>query len=245
MIRVHILATCLVPARIYSLLLVFKTLRVGFPTDQILIYGNNLDERIIPHLKKVMDDGMDFINIPPIAHGEWIEKLMVSEPGPFWICDTDIVFFDQVQDWKWDGLFAGRYEPGFFEPWTKTFHMSRLHPSLMWLNPVPLRTAIRSWPGKNAFFDTVESGLFRWHWVPEFGQPLKFYDTCAGLHHAFKGVAFTDEQDQSFAHLMCGSYGHLIKSHKNITMECYHNQELARPLLSHQKSWYLEHEKQP
>lgn len=199
----------------------------------------------MPHVNKVMGGRISFRNIPPVAHGEWIEMLMVSEREPFWICDTDMVFFDKVEDWKFDGLFAGRYEPQFFEPWTQTVHMARLHPSLMWFNPVPLRTEIRAWPGKNGFFDTVESGLFRWHWVPEWGKPLRFYDTCSGLHHAFKGIAFTDEQEQCFAHLMCGSYGHLIKSHKNIAMECFHNPEMARPLLAYQKEWYQEHEVNP
>ena len=241
----HILAKCSSPKRIKSLLLVFRSIRVGFPKANLFVYGNNLDPRIIPHLFKAMDrKGCQYRNINLLPKGEWIEKLIQSERAPFWICDTDMVFFDSVEDWKFD-LFGGRYEPEFIEPWTQTQHMARLHPSLMYFNPVKLRQTIRGWPGKHDFFSSMQMNLFRWHWVPELGCRLKFYDVCAGLHHAFMGTAFSENQNEAFTHLFCGSYAHLsdtYKEHRAMQEFAFETPFLTKGLWKVQLAWYKEHQ---
>ncbi len=187
--------------------------------------------------------GISYRDINLLPKGEWIEKLVQSERGPFWICDTDMVFFDKVEDWKFE-LFGGRYEPEFIEPWTGTQHMARIHPSLMYINPVALRVSIRSWPGKHDFFSSMQTNLFRWHWVPELGQRLKFYDVCAGLHHALMGTSFTEWQNNAFTHLFCGSYAHLsdtYEEHRKMQDASFEMPLLTRGLWEQQLAWYKEH----
>lgn len=234
--QVHILATVRNPALLPAARLVFQTLRIGFPTAEVIVWGNGLDKA---SAKVIQEDarkcGATFRNDPQIAHGRWIEALCTLRTLPFWICDTDIVFFDEVEHWfsgRDDTVFSGRYEPAFREQWTGSLHVARLHPSLMWFNPQRLHIAMRKWPGQHAFFNTVEANLFRWQWVPrrlsdyqiirlsdsgtdtdEHGRTrteLWFYDTCAGLHQALGGTAFDEEQNDAFEHLHCGSYSDLI-----------------------------------
>lgn len=259
--NVHVLATCLDKSRLDLAMLVFKTLRVGFPTADLFVdlngtmpFGCGLD---------IMDAanaiGAKRVNvIHARSHGEWIEGLIATHHEPFWICDCDVVFFDKVEDWQIDdeAMFAGRYEPEYWEPWTKTLHVARLHPSLMWFNPAPLRAAIRGWPGKHEFFDSVKKQLIQWSWVPEVWTPsalgpewqerrVKFFDTCAGLWHAeLGGTPFSNGQNAAFEHLFCGSYGHLMPGMPGLEathMEIVADPPKARGLWAKQQEWYAEH----
>lgn len=233
--QVHILATCRNPALIDATTLVFKTLRIGFPTANVIVRSNGN-----------LPDGLPFgVFGEPVTHGKWIEELIHKNSSPFWICDTDMIFKSSVEDWFNESspdLFAGRYEPEFFEPWTESRHVARLHPSLMWFNPIPLREAMAKWPGKHAFLDSVEKNLIRWHWVPRDGK-LEFYDTCAGLHHALGGTRFTAEQNASFVHLHCGTYSDIqpndeLRIIHKLTME---NPAVADDLTERQSRWYHKH----
>jgi hypothetical protein len=211
-VNVHLLATVLSRDLIENSLLVFRTIRVGFPTASILVIGNDLDrhsEALVHAAARSVN--ASFQNVPPTAHGQWIEALIRDEVSRFWICDTDIVFHKPVEDWfrpPGDRLFAGRYEPDFFEKWTQSQHVARLHPSLMWFNPRPLRAAMRAWPAKHPFFNSVEKTLIRWTFIPIAGR-LCFYDTCAGLYHALGGDRFTQAQNEAFTHRFCGTYANL------------------------------------
>lgn len=247
--NVHILVTVLNPERIDIATLVFKTLRVGFPTSKVFVTVNGFNV-----LREVNDAATPLGAVSYIStmqsHGQWIEGLIAYERDPFWIVDTDTVFFGKVEHWldHWpdngSALFAGRYEPDFIDPWTKAVHVARLHPSMMWINPVPLRAAIRGWPGKPEFFDSVQKNLIQWHWVPR-NFSLHFYDTMAGLWQAgLGGVPFTtDEQHAAFEHLFCGSYAHLTPLsgelegvHKAIIA----NPQSAKGLWAKQQEWYCQ-----
>lgn len=210
--KVHILATCLNPEMLGNTLMVFRTLRTGFPKSDITVYGNGLDPLtsacVADCAKEVW---AEYQPIPIMAHGYWIELLVSGASEPFWICDTDIIFRQPVEHWaeRSNELFAGRYEPDFFERWTQSRHVARLHPSLMWFNPRALRAAIRAWPGKHPFFNSVIKNLIQWSFVP-FDGKLIFYDTCAGLHHALGGLPFTAEQNECFSHRFAGTYSDLM-----------------------------------
>lgn len=248
--NLHLLCTVLNPGRLKSNLLTFQTVRKGFPTANIFVYGNDRDTPAKDDISLVLVRAATSINAEyrPISlhsHGEWIEKLLDGENEPFWICDPDVVFFDKVEDWfdhSHDVPFAGRYEPEFWEEWTETVHVARLHPSLMWFNPTVLRAAMRAWPGRHQFFNSVQSNLFQWSWVPEHGRPLKFYDTCAGLYHALGGQQFNDEENKAFEHVFCSTYADLIeKQHPNLKAKhdmLFENPAAARGMWQEQQEWY-------
>lgn len=249
--NVHILITVLKPERLKAAMLVFRTIRKGFPACNLYVYGNGLgvpthNPTALAIVRAATAVNAEYIPVELQPHGVWIESLIKQEQEPFWICDSDVVFFDRVADWfehDHDKLFAGRYEPEFWEEWTQTIHMSRLHPSLMWFNPTALRAALRAWPGRHEFFDSVQSNLIQWNWVPEDWQ-VKFYDTCSGLHHALKGTAFTEEQNSKFGHVFSATYADLMsKQHPNLDnkhMAVAANPELARGMWEEQKKWYAQ-----
>lgn len=212
--NLFVLATCLNHDLIENTLLVFRTIRIGFPTARIQVVGNALDQ----FAGKLVEEasvkvGAEFYNLfQKIAHGTWIESILCRQQENFWIVDTDVTFHKKVEGWfdNSEEPFAGRFEPEFYEPWTQSQHVARLHPSLMWFNPRTLRAAIRAWPANNhQFLHTVQKNLIRWSFVPVRGS-LFFYDTCAGLHQAFGGKAFTKEQNDCFSHKFCGTYSNLI-----------------------------------
>ncbi len=257
--QVHILATVRNAALLPAARLVFQTLRIGFPTAEVIVWGNGLDKE---SAKVIQEDARrvkaTFRNDAKIAHGRWIEALCTLRTMPFWICDTDMVFFDEVEQWfsgRDDTVFAGRYEPDFRDEWTGSLHVARLHPSLMWFNPQRLHIAMRRWPGQHAFFDTVDSNLFRWQWIPRrvevtgvvdqrsAQQELWFYDTCAGLHQALGGTLFTEEQNEAYEHLFCGTYSDLIAPIINGPMREMHdavckNPSLAKGLWKMQREYF-------
>lgn len=118
----------------------------------------------------------------------------------------------------------------------------------MWFNPRPLRAAMRSWPGLNPFLHTVQSHLIQWQVIPRRGDASLFYDTCAGLHHAFGGTAFTDSQNLAFGHLFAGTYADLLTDTLNLlqTHEAVSDDpNLAKWLLAKQQQWYKDHAVKP
>lgn len=229
-------------------LLVFRTVRTGFPTAEIIVYGNGLRgdfrDAVAMHTMAV---GGTFRDDQMIAHGVWIERLLSSEREPFWICDTDVIFFGTVQYWfKDEALFTGRLEPTYRDPLTRMQHVARLHPSMMWFNPDPLRVAMRAWPEGGAqeeVLNTVECSLIRWNYVPATGQQPIFYDTCAGLHQALGGRAFTESQNAAFEHLFCGTYSDVMA--KVMDVRGVHAAAWQAPLgrehlWKHQQQWYVD-----
>lgn len=212
---VHILATHLEGESLKGLTLVFKTLRIGFPTSSIKVWGNGLNSHAESELRRAASD-CDVYMTPRIAHDLWIARLLDVSDRPFWICDTDIVFHSPVEGFPVDGsALAGRYEPAFIEPWSKTNKVDRLHTSLLRFDPNMIKGKVREWLGRYhpkgfPFLPDVE--LIRQHYVPVGSKnaPL-FYDTCAGLYQAIGGLHFSDDQNKAFDHLHCGSYVRRMK----------------------------------
>lgn len=258
-IKVHILATVRKSAMLDAALLVFRTLRVGFPTAEVTVWGNG----IAPRLAGVVADaagkaGARFVNGPGTSHDVWVEGLLLVSGEAFWICDTDVVLWQCVERWfehhKRVG-WAGRFEREFDEEWTNTIHVARLHTALMWLNPAVLRGEMRAWMAKipAPWGQSGQFPLVRQTFIPRRGGKTLFYDTCAGLYHALEGTPFTEEQDAAFDHLHCATYADLIslKGLRESHLQIYEDIDLARGIRKRQDVYYAEratngmHELQP
>jgi hypothetical protein len=235
--QVHILATVRTMALLDAALLVFRTLRTGFPTATVMVWGNGLE---LDALKSVGNAaasvGATFRNSAYLPHDGWIEGLVQGMQEPFWICDTDMVFFDRVEDW-FDSdervVFAGRYEPAFAEEWTKTQRAARLHTALMYFNPSLTRQAMRSWMCRipRPWRDSAVFPLIKQAFIPTAGKTM-FFDSCAGLYQACGGTRFTEEQDNAFEHLHCGTYADLITPHLSVNLIEAHRLVYANPALA-------------
>lgn len=208
---VHILATVRDLALLPAALLVFKTLRTGFPTATVNVWGNALPALAEAELARAASAvGAKFLNVVPTSHDAWIELLTMKANEPLWICDTDLVFLGNCEfEFRPDVALAGRHEPEFREEWTQTTHVERLHTALMYLNPVEARSAMRAWIGRfpEPWRNTAQYPFFRQTFVGH-GREVLFYDSTAGLYHAcgHQRRPFSDAQNARFEHLHCATY---------------------------------------
>lgn len=213
---VHILATVLNDALIDATLLVFRTLRTGFPGNSVCVWQNGLS----PEQSNIITSAASLTRCSTqcitrrVAHDAWIAGLLRKSITPFWLCDTDMVFWSEVEEPPQGTHLAGRYEPAFKEPWTKTNRAPRLHTCLLYCDPIAIRLKVRAWAAKwnppgFPFFPQFE--LVAQQFVPQGGnRPPLFYDTCTGLYQAIGGTPFSELQNAAFDHLHCGTYSDRI-----------------------------------
>lgn len=238
--KVHIIVTCFNPALVDASLLVFKTIRVGFPTAEIIVYGNELSPNVLAQMPFPVRTIQS-----RISHDHWIETLIHNQHEPFWIVDTDVVFFDSVEHFQ-APMFGGRFEPEFRDDWTRSTHVACLHPSLMYFDPVAIRCALFQWRLEHIpkYFPNVISNLIRQQMTVRNGETI-FHDTCSGLHHAFGGTAFDEDMNKRFEHLHCGAVSDAIakdvaelKDLEHIHHAVCANPELAKGLMTQQMAYY-------
>lgn len=247
--QVYMLASCRKPELLASTLLVFKTFRVGFPSARLTVFVNAMPEACASAVGQECD-AVRAESVLPIStvHDQWIERLIQCGQGPFWICDTDLVFLKPVEGWFSDSaaMMSGRWIPTWDEEWTKTRSIERLHTCLMYLDPVQMRDRMREWCAnlpRSPFHPRVE--FIRQHYVPGRNSRTVLYDTMAGAWHALGGTPFTAEQDAAFEHLNCGTYADLVAPHlksgpeppKN-WQDIFAEPKLASGLQAYQKQYY-------
>jgi hypothetical protein len=248
--RVHILATVRKPELLPAALLIFRTLRTGFPAGVVQVWGNALDLRAENAVHRASEEaGARFINVPATVHDQWIENLLQSSLEPFWILDTDVLFWESIEAFEFpkDCFLAGRFEPEFDEESTSTRHMERLHTALMWFNPALLRAAMRAWMARipAPWGHTGDFPFVLQHFVPLRGSRPRFYDTCAGLWHAGLGTPFTEPQNDAFDHLHCATYIDLIGPRLSVPLRqaheaIYADHTIAKGMRHQQAKYYAQ-----
>jgi hypothetical protein len=207
----HILVTCRKPELEPMSFLVFKTLRIGFPTATIHVYGNGLSPSDIERLEEAVDG----VGVIPhdgdlTIHHRWIEGIVRDEQEPFWLVDTDMVFYEKIEDWKFDTALAGYRIPEFFDEFANAITRSRLHTSLLFIDPVKVREQVKAYEAQFPVtpFNPLENLIY------PVCQPLNgrgyFHDTASLLYHAIGGTAFTDAQKNSYAHLHFGTISDIV-----------------------------------
>jgi hypothetical protein len=118
-----------------------------------------------------------------------------------------------VEDWKFEGPMAGRRIPEWDDEFSHSITRSRLHTSLMWMDPAAIITAINHYdsPVPDTPF-TPCSNLFHPLVLP-FNRQRYFYDTCAQLYHAIGGDSFSDQQLDAFDHFNFGTIPDIVIPH--------------------------------
>jgi len=253
---IHILATVRKPELLAAALLVFRTLRVGFPTAPVYVWGNGLKPDHAEILRNVtLSIGGVFNNLKPTCHDAWIEQLVLNQARPFWIADTDLVFLEECE-WFFEdddaALFAGRLEPAWREPWSQTTTVERLHTCLQWFNPQALRGAMMRWNRQRVpeVFHTAQVPFIRQHFIPG-RDGVTLYDTTAGLWQAGWGTPFTDKQNACFEHLHAATYAdevgkcETLKDLPAVHQAIYADPQLARGIQRQQNEFYASRQATP
>lgn len=204
--NVFILATCRVSELLPAATLVFKTLRVGLPTANVAVFLNDpLHADIIR--KEAEGVGCKVFPIAKTIHHVWLETLLDSPAtAPLLCLDTDIVFFDKIEDWDFgDAPMAGRYTPAFRCKFANAITTARLHTSCLFVNPVKMREAVAAYLGQfpdTPFTPRPNLVYPSYYPVRDIAKVTTFFsDTMSLMYQAIGGVRFTEQQNEAFEHL--------------------------------------------
>lgn len=248
--KVHILATCRQPDLIPAALMVFDTLRLGFPNADVSVDINRVDglEDEMDVIKNKAALARSSVAFVQTIHHEWLEALCMNEPEPFVALDTDIIFWERCDHWEFAHPLAGRYIPHFRDPFTKCLTRSRLHGSFLWVKPVELRAKIAAYhagfPGTPF---NPPANLFYPFYMPMRGQSY-FHDTGCLLYHAIGGHGYSERELDAYSHLNCGTISDIVAPH--MPEEClreshfavFNDRELARGCWRDQDAFYARHQ---
>lgn len=251
---IYILAKCRNAKLVEASMLVFRTIRVGFPDAPIIVYGMAPDMGALLQIEnKAREVGARWADISRLRlghHDEWIALLLHRHHKPFWICDTDVVFWRKFEFESTHQALAGVLVPEFYEPWTQTQYRARLHTCLMRIDPQRFQANCDFYRRRCAQMPFEP----RINFVHQQFQPERrgdervdyFYDTLAMAWHAFGGQAFTQEQIESFDHLNCATYADLIGPSLDFPIEeahraIYEDHTCARGLWARQFEWFEQH----
>jgi hypothetical protein len=98
---VHILAYCRRADLLDAALLVFRTLRTGFPDNPVFVWGNALEDWAGEQVRQFAAQASCVYNaIPLTQHDAWLEELIEAQFHPFWVLDTDLVFWNAMPEPK-------------------------------------------------------------------------------------------------------------------------------------------------
>ncbi len=228
--KVFILATCRKEELRPYTELVFKTLRVGFPTAEVEVHFNG---GTIGTVEKTCDlavaAGCKLNSIKETTHHDWISGLLLEQNEPFWLVDPDVIFYGKVEHWEFGGPLAGYRIPEFNDPFLKAITRARLHTSLLYVNPEYVRLAWKSYLGRhpstrfNPAADCVNP-----LYMPLNRQTI-FYDTMALMYHAIGGEQFTPEQKNAYFHFHFGTFSDLVLPSMPDEMKLLRNHVLHQP----------------
>lgn len=256
-LKVHILATCRNPELLPATTLVFKTLRTGFPTAHVTVWKNGDFPYKCSHLAhKIMEPVVDKIEyVRKTIHHKWIETLLKHEKEPFYICDTDMIFWDSVESWDHaNAPMAGRYVPQFRDQFTKCITRPRLHTSLLWMNPQVIKARVDKWlndqpetvfnPKANLLYPLVVPFLHLDRAMP---FDRYFFDTTSLLYQVVGGMPFIKPWLDHYDHLNFGTISDIVAPHypanrfREAHFAIFENPELARGMWKSQEKFYQEH----
>lgn len=210
--NVHILITCRNESLLRYSTLVFDSLRVGFPTAKIIATGNSLPLYALEPIKAACDlTGTELTLGSETIHHRWIKGLLEQNEEPFVICDTDQVMYDSMEVFDFSQTpLAGRRIPQFRDEFSGCITRSRLHTSLLYINPALVKERLSAFTTKVADTPfTPIANLIYPQVVPFNGEPV-FYDTMAQLYHAIGGTKFSEDILDRYFHSNFGSIEDIV-----------------------------------
>lgn len=252
--RVSILATCRKPELLRATTLVFDTIRTGFPTSKIEVDWNGLDSSQEMEItsEAATKVGASFVPINHTTHHEWLCSILKHEDEASWICDTDIIFWDSMEQWGFGShSLSGRFSPQFRCQFSNAVTRSRLHTCLLRIDPVKVREEVEAYGKK--FPDcyatprpTIEDLVYP-RYMPNLGQMPYFSDTCSLLYNAIGGYRFTEDHLNRYDHVGSATLSDLVAPcypeyrMRETHFAIFENPQLARGSWKIQDEFYAKH----
>lgn len=212
LVKVYILTTCNGHENLDKTLMVFKTLRVGFPTSEVFVVDNASDPATVPAIEDAAAAvGAEFFRYAErTEHGKFITLLVQSSKGALAIVDTDVAFWASCEDIDMgDALFGGRYIPRIETP--EGVHVARIHPSLLLIPD-----AQKLWEACRHVADTGFKGIeFKpfesCYYVDSDGRTV-LVDTCSAVSGALadRAYRFGPAELERYDHVFLGSIPEMV-----------------------------------
>lgn len=247
--NVHVLVSCRNLELWKFSTLVFDSIRVGFPTANIVVWDNHLVFNREVLLLDIVNKLGDNIRIEKdhVLHDEWINNLIEIEKEPFWIVDTDVVFFNNMENFNFGfhSIIDGIYCPRFRDQFTKYLTFQKLHTCVMRINPNRIKERAYK---EEVFFapSNIEPTITARRKLFNINNDRRTYiyhhDTMSELYHTLGGDKFTDEMKYCFGHINCGTYADLVdKKIPDYLARCHQladNPELLRGSWKNDEEFY-------
>jgi len=194
--------------------LVFDTIRVGFPTFDIYVWDNNTGRPL-----NAVKEMPPFIGHyrhyeKQISHWDWIRHRVNDEKEPFIICDTDMIFFESVEEdiiKSPEAHVAGELQQFFYDPVLYCVHVPRFHTALMRINPKGLLELEQGVNKDIPSGAVLPVDLIKPQWMLG-PQIVTLYADTMTLASAFLPCyTFSEEILKKYIHLYCGTWIEQIK----------------------------------
>ena len=228
--RVYVLTYCKDIQQLYGAMLVFDTIRVGFPTAEIIVFDNNSIPDAVIEIEKAADKvNAKFIKLEKeVFHHEYLRFILNFENDEvqIYIIDPDVIFWENVETFTTNKLLAGRLIPEFFDAYTDVLTKPRIHTSFLHIPSVSLlRDRINIMENKyrtDLIKDITLKTNDEWVMWDTFAQVFE----C--LHDDIE--IFTEEKNECFEHIFCGSHLNLLaKRHYHSRMHDIHRLSVENP----------------
>lgn len=198
-----------------SCTLTLDSIRTGFPTFPITIHQNqkgiNLQEdedflAKVRDIKATLSYRTNYWH-----HADWIRHVVLSSlksEEPIIILDGDMIFWENCEQWKIEGLYAGDFIPLIWNDFAQCVSMPRIHTSFMWIpNARKLTDAINAaYPNalrQDGEYCPVDPYCPK---VQFFNRLPLFWDTCAGLFNMVESRIFNATHTACYEHLNSAAF---------------------------------------
>ena len=198
--HVFIQTYCEHPALAYGSLLVFDSLRIGFPSANVTVVDNGSHPEFLPKLRNACARvGALLHERPRGPFLRFFEEILIGQWQNVAIVDPDVMFWDNMESTNVGGLLSGRKIPDLVNFGVTS--VSRIHPSMVFIPDVP---ALRDEIQRNHVRSVNVLGQVAVHLR---GEKL-FFDTLAPLTQMLgeKAVAFGPNELDKYDHLFYGSH---------------------------------------
>lgn len=118
-------------------LLVFDSIRTGFPTEPITVIENGSLPEAVPTIEDAVNRvGGTLRRLPcTMGHDALLERILAEAQGRVVIVDPDVIFYSKVEDWDFgDALMAGAHQPDTTVDGIR--YLERLHTCFLWFPDV-------------------------------------------------------------------------------------------------------------
>jgi hypothetical protein len=218
--KVYSLLFCRQDKDLPTSLLFFSSLKVGFPNYEIVLVDNaNPPKYKNIFKKKAQELGLKVQNLSnEISHERFVSSLIYRKTDPFYVIDPDTMYFESMEK-QFDSPFAGRYIPKFqwkIEWYYKTtYALPKLHSCCMYIDPNYYKKLLGDVNIDNLMvnpkcFDSLGNTWWK-NKILKSDLPVYSCDIMSEFYNHFPTYChpFSEEENNKFLHMMCGSHFHL------------------------------------